>query len=551
MSIFDGIRESDAGQYFKENISPTLDKVGSFMIPTDAEGNKNYDIPALLANYGNALRQTRYVSPSGQVTTVNDPLAGATATLAGGLQQANAVKVADLKRQVQMRDLVTALRNPNTPQQTQPGQNHVPDEAPIAPTAPQAPSTVEATAPAEGTVQKDPMLAAIEKSQKGAHEAAVLYGQTPAGVASPMFAEKPGLAPTPSFPKGSTNQEATNVGPTAAVAPNERALIENIVNTMTNGGSTMPDPMAMATVYQAFGPEVALKTYDVLHNAKLADTGTMNAVSTILAHQNDARYKTAQIADLEAKRDPTRLGQIAGAEQKAKTEAEMAGKRDDRQLTINAYKASPISKARVSANLAKLVPGAKTMGDVMDTVGPEGLEKILGHISTMEAADKTAAGALGSADLARLGATAQGYITILGDVNRDIAKAEGNYQIAIVGTDSEKKEYAAYKDGLYKMRDDIKGKLEPIQGTLTDIGNQAAKKKGVSTRRRPEAGKKVAAPESAKASEASAYGVPPTIPKGTGIPQEYKGKTIYILKGAAYDADGNFISIITDKRKKR
>jgi hypothetical protein len=445
--------------------------------------------------------------------------------------------------------------------------------APV-PAAPVAPAPTKLSQVPE----KSTSLKALEAANKANFELALAHNEaehTGGGVGASL--QNP--------PQGSTVPDsATPVAPVNSVAPATETggiPISTITNMLAEraptreeifGGYT-PDPMSIGVIASGLGTDAAIHPYTQMLNAEKAMTGQVatgatsrKATADLIGAITDVPYKRAQIADLVAKRDPATLEAAAAATERGKTGADLLAKRLDRQKTIDEYHKNPMSKAPAGPYLTALVPGARTMGDVMNAVGPENFEKILGHITTMRNTDKNVGAVMGAAQLSKEGAIDSANITRMGTVageltatgnsiRSEIAKARGNYQISITGTDPEKAAHKNYIDVLEKMLVDNDAKLVPIQGTIVDLGNKSAEKRGATissagTQKR-EAAKTRGKVESAKAAEARAYGIPETIPKGTGIPQDYKGKTIYIFEGAAYDADGNFISIITDKRKKR
>jgi hypothetical protein len=181
--------------------------------------------------------------------------------------------------------------------------------------------------------------------------------------------------------------------------------------------------------------------------------------------------------------------------------------------------------------------GVKTMGEGAALLGGvENIHTFAERTTALRVADKNAAAAIKSADLTRLGAVAQGYITMLSDTNGDIAKAEGNWQLGLTGTPQEIEAYNKYKAGLYKVREEITAKLEPIQGAITERGNTAAGAK--SRRDRPKAeGKKEGAPES---------GLPPVgfYPAGKGGIITTKKGVVTIPAGKRFEVRSNGTIVI-------
>jgi hypothetical protein len=503
------------------------------------EGFSNMLTPTAIANIANAGKMFSQqgagyiIGPSGAISKPPTPGADMISNIAGGQAQAAGVNTA---RDQQLAQLVNLFRPQVQP--TVAGQNHVPDEAPVAPAAP--------ASPAEAKPEVNPMEKAISNIMGDATKAAIAFGQTPSGEASPMFKVNPALNPS----AGEAASGATT-SPTIEASPDGRVDMSNVQQILSRGNG-MPDPTTMGAVTGAFGPEIALKAYDILHNAQAGDTSRMSAEAAMMNAQNEPAYKLAQIRKLNsdvANAAPHMQVALAGQKKLAEATAEVDAKRASRYADIAIYKAGA-GKNQLPKELQGML-GVKTFGEAAEQLGDvANIHTLVERSTALRVADKHAAGLTGAADLTRLGEVAKGYISVVNDVNGDIAKAEGNYQLMLTGTDQEKAAYTKYKEGLYKTKADAEGKLADIQNTLTNRGMAAAGATATS-RRRPTTAPTQATPTSSKAEEAKAYGVASAIPKGTGVPQLYKGKTIYITNGAAYDADGNFIAVLTNSKKKK
>jgi hypothetical protein len=512
--MFENIGEQMSGAWDTANTAIT--NFGEKLVP----GGTDLKNLAVLANLGKRLLATNVIGPSGNVNTIQNPVASGLSDFLGGSVMA---------QEAQRKTTPAEPVQPTKPDLVRKAINAVLD------------------VPPEGYIKADPGLAP-------SNTIGTLKDQ-------PIIQSNSNIAPNfISRPSQGSVDNATSTESIDQVASNT-VPVSSVVSNLAGG-----DPIAMGAIVAAFGPDVALKLYDIAHNNKLAESAGIKASADMIQAQSDVPYKraqaihaAAQVRKIDRENDPN----FAGQKKLFETTGDLMAQRIDRQNRLEDYLKTPLSKMPVDRYLATLVPGAKTIGDVASTVGVENLEKILGHISSMRNTDKNAEAVIGAAKLKkegdidtaninRMGVVA-GELTATGNsIRSELAKARGNFQIPLTGTEEEKAAHTAYIGVLEKMASENDAKLAAVQQPIVELGNQSAEKRGAnSSRRRPEAGKKVAAPESAKASEASAYGVPPTIPKGTGIPQEYKGKTIYILKGAAYDADGNFIAVLTDKSKKK
>jgi hypothetical protein len=325
------------------------------------------------------------------------------------------------------------------------------------------------------------------------------------------------------------------------------------------GGYT-PDPMSIGVIASGLGTDAAIHPYTQMLNAEKAMTGQVatgaasrKATADLIGAVSDIPYKRAQAAEAMHKikmGSPEMQVFLAGAKKEAETTNDLVAKSRVKHLELQNFVASDAGKVLLSPDMQKIT-GVKTQGQAAAIYGIDKLYELAGHTSAMENARVMAASAIRAQDVNGLRQVEGSLTDAITGVNREITKLMTTPTTAIE-TVEQKAERENTIKALNATKDGYTEHLSSVRKSLVG-GEQPSTNKGGDRR-----GRKVeiksgegSKPTSAKAAEARAYGIPETIPKGTGIPQDYKGKTIYIFEGAAYDADGNFISIITDKRKKR
>jgi len=329
MSIYNSI-----GNWFTDTANPYMESLGKFMT-TNKAGEEDYSLPAMMASLAKGFYP-------------QSPVVNTIANMTGGAAQAAGVKNA---RNQQMADL-TKLINSTQQQPKQPNQ-------PVADAA---------------------ALDYNKKVRSNAITAVDLAMGT-----QPVFEEKPELSPTSTAPNpnivppsGSvalnpsqgSNISAANVEPTIEAAPDGNVATANIIRQLVGGGGTgMPDAMTMAATTGAFGPEVANKAYDILHNARVADTGQMGAIANLIEAQSNIPYTRAQAAkhDADVRETNWKMSQAYIDYQK---KLEFAKKSGEKDAEHNAWVALVEEADKIPVRDPILrQQGWKTYGELMRAAG--------------------------------------------------------------------------------------------------------------------------------------------------------------------------------------
>jgi hypothetical protein len=245
---------------------------------------------------------------------------------------------------------------------------------------------------------------------------------------------------------------------------------------------------------------------------------------------------------------PENQALIAGGKTTREEEAKWTAKNKAINTELDAFASSDAGKEIIPTGIltaSNLKPGT-TWGQAAKIYGRDNLHT-LSERYTSYLNSNTGAGATVQAAKETGAKTVMGILAMnVRDLDDQISTLSDSKRTLLM-SEPDKAANAAVLASVTRRRDTSAAEMANIQNFLTP---EAAKvSPGTAAREKA----KGTAPAQTEHPVAKAYGLPSAVPKGSGVKQILKssGKEVYIVGGAAYDANGNFIDILSDKSKKK